>query len=64
MRVTTPHATLTTLALLLVAIGSFGYWTLQGRAHTYPDAPAGKFACLSYTPRSNNSQGTPSNSRE
>jgi len=49
--------TLTTLALLLLAVGSFTYWALQGRAHTYPDAPAGKFACLSYTPRSDSSKG-------
>lgn len=29
----------------------------QGRAHNYPDTPAGEFACLSYTPRSGTSQG-------
>jgi exo-beta-1,3-glucanase (GH17 family) len=50
-------STLTTLVLLVVAAGSLIYWVLQGRAHSYPDAPAGKFACLSYTPRSGTSQG-------
>ena len=63
MRVTNHPATLTTFALLLLAIGSLGYWALQGRAHTYPDAPAGKFACLSYTPRSASSKGPTVDSR-
>lgn len=50
-----------TLVLLLLAISSFTYWALQGRAHIYPDAPAGKFACLSYTPpRSDDGQSMPS----
>lgn len=59
MRPSNTLSILTTLALLILAAGSLIYWVLQGRAHTYPDAPAGKFACLSYTPRSGTNQGTP-----
>ncbi|MGC3981062.1 MAG: hypothetical protein QM808_07390 [Steroidobacteraceae bacterium] len=36
----------------LLAVGLLIYAWLQGRPHQYPDAPAGEFACLSYTPRS------------
>ncbi|MGE0115615.1 MAG: glycoside hydrolase family 17 [Steroidobacteraceae bacterium] len=50
MRLSTIHSTLTTFALSLIAIGSGLFWIMQGRPHVYPDAPAGKFACLSYTP--------------
>lgn len=57
MRIGTAHSTLTTLALLLLAVGSLVYWMLQGRAHNYPDAPSNEFACLSYTPRSDSSSG-------
>lgn len=57
MRSNTEPSTITTLALLLLAIGSLAFWVMQGRAHVYPDAPAGEFACLSYTPRSDSSQG-------
>jgi len=46
------HTTITTLTWLLLVIGCLSYWVLQGRPNTYPDAPSGKFACLSYTPRS------------
>jgi exo-beta-1,3-glucanase (GH17 family) len=42
---------------LLLAAGSFCIWAFKGRAHRYPDAPQGEFACLSYTPRSASAQG-------
>lgn len=61
MRLHTLPSTLTTFVLLLIAAGSLVYWVLQGRAHLYPDAPAGKFACLSYTPSSGTSKGAARN---
>ena len=57
MRLNTLPSTLITFVLLVVAVGSLIYWALQGRAHSYPDAPAGKFACLSYTPSSGTNKG-------
>jgi exo-beta-1,3-glucanase (GH17 family) len=50
MRLNFSQSLATTLMLLLLAAGSLCYWVLQGRAHIYPNAPSGKFACLSYTP--------------
>jgi exo-beta-1,3-glucanase (GH17 family) len=43
--------------LALLAAGMLAYWIWQGQAHSYPAAPAGQFACLSYTPRSDSSRG-------
>ncbi len=51
------RSTITTVGLLLLAIGLLLSWAWQGRAQVYPDAPAGQFACLSYTPRSDSSRG-------
>lgn len=43
---------LATAAFALLAIGVMIAWALQGRAQHPPDAPQGKLACVSYTPRS------------
>lgn len=51
------------LLCLLLAGGSFTLWALKGRAHFYPDAPQGEFACLSYTPRSDANQVAPGTSK-
>lgn len=48
---------LTFSVLLLLAVGTLTGWILRGRPHHYPDTPAGRFACLSYTPRSDSSRG-------
>jgi glucan 1,3-beta-glucosidase len=37
-----------------MGVAIFCLW--QGRAHYYPDAPDGQFACLSYTPRRDSAQ--------
>lgn len=44
---------------LLLAAGGALTWVSKGRAHVYPDAPHGEFACLSYTPRSDGHQQKP-----
>lgn len=45
------------VTLLLLALGCGVYFWLQSRPHIFPDAPAGEFACLSYTPRSGTAHG-------
>ncbi len=58
MRFNFSQSLATTLVLLLLAVGSVSYWIWQSREHIYPDAPSGKFACLSYTPSGGTSDGT------
>lgn len=51
------------LICLLLAVGGYWLWAAKGRAHEFPDAPQGEFACLSYTARAEINRKTPGTSR-
>ncbi len=49
------------LLLAILGVGLMAFWLNESRLHDFPDAPAGEFACLSYTPSSDSSKGAADN---